>query len=229
VDASFTDHQAQCLYTLVDKFDELRNKIYPTLENLRYEQLLDWSPPEANGYMTFLELSTLYGLWGYVGHKLSQLPGPSRRVEASILLHCLLPPHAFHAQYIVPLPRLEMAWLLLDLGASTHRGRVPLGAWGNALRFVTTTSYEPYSRSLLQRYILIMRVLVLNGASPYARIEYGCEDALAIVKRFCVPSFPEESAELLDEIRKARATASSSRSNSSESNSESDSESSSEE
>jgi hypothetical protein len=116
-----------------------------------------------------------------------------------------------------------MAWILLDLGASPNRGRIPLGAWGNTLKYVTTL-YEPYSRSLLQRYILIMRVLVLNGANPYAQIKDVSGDALDIVKRFCVPCFPEESAELLHEIHKQRATASRSRSNSSGGDSESGSE-----
>jgi hypothetical protein len=222
VDTNFANHHSQCLYALVDKFDELRNRIYQMLDISRYERHSE-SAPESIEYMTFIELTTLYGLWGYVGHKLSPLPISSRSAEASSLLHCLLPPHDVFARYGLPLPRLEMAWILLDLGASPNRGRIPLGAWGNTLKYVTTL-YEPYSRSLLQRYILIMRVLVLNGANPYAQIKDVSGDALDIVKRFCVPCFPEESAELLHEIHKQRATASRSRSNSSGGDSESGSE-----
>jgi hypothetical protein len=209
----------QSHYVLVDEFDDLRSKICLMSVSSQNE----WMPkgaPEANKPVSFFELTTLYGLWGYVENKLSQLPVESRRTEATRLLRCILPPHDIYVRYGAPLPRLKMVSLLLDFGANPNDGQARVGAWGNTLKYAAavsapdTVTQELVGDSivesaspdpLVQRYISIMRLLVLSGADPYARVPGIPKDALGIVEKFLVPHYPQQSAELLDEIHKARA------------------------
>jgi hypothetical protein len=189
VDTNLANQQAQ--YVLVDKFDELRN----SMPELR---------PAANCTLTILELTTLYGLWGYVGNKLSHLPAASRRTEATRLLRYLLLPRDIYVKHRAILPQLQMVAVLLDLGASLYHGDAGLGPWGNTLIYATTVPCDSPS-PMLHRYISIMKLLVLSGADPFARLPNVSEDALGIVEEFLVPHYPQESAELVDELHKARA------------------------
>jgi hypothetical protein len=231
VNTDITKDQTQ--YVLLDKFDELKSKVCQMPDGSENHWIPKWCP-ESNESVTIFEMAALHGLCGYVGNKLSQLPVASRKTEVTRLLHRILPPHGIWVNHgRCPLPRLEMVSLLLGFGACPDDGQVPLGAWGNTLKYVTLkyattvnvsdlvtqlqsnngTSNNSVEASvssdsldpLVQRYISIMKLLVLSGADPYAHIPGVREDALGIVRKFCVPFFPEESAELLDEIHIARA------------------------
>jgi hypothetical protein len=208
VDTNTTDWRTR--YGLLDKFDELRSKVFQMPDGSKNQWMPEWCP-EANKPTTFFELTALHGLCGYVGNKLSRLPMASRRTEAARLLCHILPPHNIYIKYGgCPLPRLEMVSLLLHFVASTHDGQVPFSAWINTLKFATTVSaISGTPDPLVQRYIAIMKFLVSSGADPYAHLSNvpGGGDLLDIVRRYLVPNYPQESAELLDEIHKAREAA----------------------
>jgi hypothetical protein len=199
VDINLKNHTIQ--YVLVNKFDELRYSLSQVSDDFTNH----WMSPLAPEAMTLLELTTLYGLWGYVENNLSQTPVALRGTEATKLLHHLLQPDDIYVKYGVPLPSLEMVSLLLDFGASLHDENLGLGVFENTLKYAVKAKTCAYSDSLLQRYILIMRVLILNGADPYAQVPGAPEDALGVVNKFLVPAYPEEAVKLLDEIHQARA------------------------
>jgi hypothetical protein len=210
-----TKHQA--LYALIDQFENLRSESQIALIS---DSDNPWMPHWAiiaNNESSFFELTTLYGLWWYVEHKLSQLSIALRRESATRLLS--------YASATTRHLLLEMLSVLLDFGASP---KAQYDVWVNILEYTTTLS-EPdittkhevggriagvASDVLAQRYITVMKRLVRNGADTYARIR--CmpnvpRDALGIVEKFLIPNYPQESAELIDEIHKARAAAKSKR------------------
>jgi hypothetical protein len=201
VETNTTKHQT--LHALVDRFDELRSMTGQITSSSAEDN--PWMPDlvaaEVERTATFFELMTLYGLWGYVEKKLTQLSVTSRRLEATRLLRYILPPCDTYVRRGAPPPRLEIVSLLLDSGASP---KVQPGAWANTLKYATTVRYRDV---LTQRYIEIMKLLVRKGANTYAQIPAVSEDALGIVEKFLIPHYPLESAELLDEIHKSRAAA----------------------
>jgi hypothetical protein len=163
-------------------FNELRNSVFQVIGDFE-NQSRPTLPPEANMYLKLLKLTTLYGLRWYVGNNLSQIPEASRRTEATRLLRYLLSRRDIYVKYGTQLPRTKMLSLLLDFGATPGRG-----VWENILKFATTVSAA--RNPLVQKYIDIMILLVLNGADPYAHIPDVPEDALGIVENFLAPHYP---------------------------------------
>jgi hypothetical protein len=76
--------------------------------------------PMANQNWPFLEFAAVYSLTGYVRRKFVQVGEEPAHMCASHLLHVLLPRTRWGVRWHLPLLRVEMVSLLLNLGANPN-------------------------------------------------------------------------------------------------------------
>ena len=167
--------------------------------------------PDFRGRPDFLKLATIYGLRGYVNAKLTEQGQLQHR--ATELLRCLLPNDISHAQRKIPLPRIDMASLLLDLGADPNGSCDSRSPWEITQAFLAreSTNYVPsYDlRTFELTYVAIMEKLVLTGANPHTVLNVRDRDqisslsAVRIVETFLLPKYPLEAASLLRALKYA--------------------------
>ena len=128
-DSDYQSHETQVF--LLDKFNDTVNDTMNISRNSWWG--VDFQPG-VKGSPDFLKVATIYGLRGYVTAKFS---GSSRENdEATALLRRLIPDDDFQANSKLPLPKVEMVSLLLDLGADPMEPREltrVLGALGKIL------------------------------------------------------------------------------------------------
>lgn len=168
--------------------------------------------PGVDGFPDFLKLTTIHGLRGYVSAKLSEFGETFEAVDrerATALLRCLLPPDDSHVKSKLPLPRIDMVSLLLDLGADPNGSSGSQSPWLNTLGFFGRRGSPPYSTydlmTLELTYMAIMEKLVLAGANPHAvtggQYKSTSLSAMDIVETILLPKYRSEAASLLQVLK----------------------------
>ncbi|PMD21752.1 hypothetical protein NA56DRAFT_748726 [Hyaloscypha hepaticicola] len=203
-----SDYKSRATQTfLLDKLDDMDLTAYHGWGALQVSL-------DIKGCQNFLEVATVCGLRGYLAAKFS---GASReKEEATRLLRRLLSGSHTLPTLELPLPRIEVVSLLLDLGADpngvggTQSG--PRSPWELTL-FFFAECHLSLSRNKCDHatvdlaYLAIMKKLALAGASPPATIMvlHGVVSeslsAVNIILKFIAPKYPLEAGSVLRALK----------------------------
>lgn len=203
-----SDYKSRATQTfLLDKMADIDLMAYQS--GLAFQVSLD-----MKGCQNFLELATVYGLREYLAAKVI---GASReKEEATILLRCLLSGGHNLLQRRLPLPRIEVVSLLLDLGADPNGAggtqSLSHSPWELTLYFFAEchlkASSNNHDRTIVDLTCLaIMEKLALAGASPQATITTEQNrvseslSAIKIILKFIAPIYPLEAGSVLRALK----------------------------
>lgn len=193
---------------ILDHLDKLVDNVFKRNRHWRNKLLLYQG---AGGKLSFLELTALYNLTGYVGEKLAHEEKLSAKYTASSLLQWLLRDKDWLSPRMVPLPKAEVISLLIHYGADSNWKYPGRSTWENVLHyFVTATQNRTkYDCKFALPYARAMKILIAAGADPRTPLFDGRLklSVLEIVERYVMPLYPDEGAEVVGELERVLSPA----------------------
>jgi hypothetical protein len=194
-----------------------RHMVHSSGHRHHWGNALVFADDEDASITSFFELAVLFNLTGYVKLKSACQRRTSFSITTSSSLHAMLPPKNRSSRVAVPLPKVEMVTLLLQLGADPNWKYQGQSAWEATLQYFVEAAKPAggispdnahEQRSLANSYAQAMKPLIEHGADLHARIKvpgvYGARISVLEVVVECIKSIPPENAAVIQEQVESR-------------------------